>query len=127
MRQFNPTQLIKILAYLFLYVEFIAIFYNYAYYAWICAKPIGLMLVLLRSLGFLLLYALTNHIIIRKIVGLKTVVIFETILFVLLFVLAICYANIENRFHGDYSDRISYNTVYQYESPKTIELIHVSV
>lgn len=85
MRQVCNDRLIKILkeivAYLFLYGVFLGIFYDFAYDAWICAKPIGLMLVLLKDLGFLILYALVNHIIIRKIVGLKTVVIFETILF----------------------------------------------
>lgn len=111
MRKVCNDRLIKILkeivAYLFLYGVFLGIFYDFAYDAWICAKPIGLMLVLLKALGFLILYALVNHIIIRKIVGLKTVVIFETILILAFFVLSGCYAAIENRFHGDYSSQLS--------------------
>lgn len=93
----------RIGAYLFLYVTFMGIFYDFAYDAWVCPKPIGLLVVLLKSLGFLLLYALVNHILIKKILGLKTVVIFETILLVLFFVLIYCYAALENRFHGIYS------------------------
>ncbi len=96
-------------AYLFLYATFIGIFYDFAYNAWICAKPIGLMLVLLKACFIILLYALINHIIIRKIVGLKTVVIFETILILVIIVLSHCYAAIENRFHGDYSAQVTYH------------------
>lgn len=116
MRQVCNDRLIKILkeivAYLFLYGVFLGIFYDFAYDAWICAKPIGLMLALLKALCFLLLYALVNHIIIRKIVGLKTVVIFETILFLAFFILSDCYCAIENRFHGDYSAPIPCKEVY---------------
>ena len=45
----------EIVAYLFLYGVFLGTFYDFAYDAWICAKPIGLMLVLLKALGFLFL------------------------------------------------------------------------
>lgn len=113
MRKGYNNQSIKIsksiAAYLFLYATFIGIFYNFAYDAWLCAKPIGFMLVILEACFFFLLYALMNHIIIRKIVGLKTVVIFETILILVIFVLAHCYAAIENRFHGDYSAPVTYH------------------
>lgn len=107
MRQGSNSQSIKIFksvaAYLFLYATFIGIFYHFAYDSWLCAKPIGLMLVLIEACFFLLLYALINHLLIRKIVGLKAVVIFETILILVIIVLSHCYAAIENRFHGDYS------------------------
>ncbi len=110
MPQDKTTRLIKILkrtgAYLFLYVGFIYIFYYYAYRAWLYAKPIGLMMALLRSLGLLLLYSLVNHLLIKKTVGLKTVVIFESILLVIFYVLMTCYAAIENRSHGNFSDLI---------------------
>lgn len=113
MRQECNSQSIKIFksaaAYLFLYATFIGIFYHFAYEAWLCVKPIGLMLVLIEACFFLLLYALINHIIIRKIVGLKTVVIFETILILVIIVLTCCYINIENRFHGDYSAPLTYH------------------
>lgn len=101
MRQVSNERLKKILkeivAYLFLYGAFIGIFYDYAYYAWICSKPIGLMFEVLKALGLLILYALVNHIIIRKIVGLKTVVIFETILLLIFFFLTHCYCAISMR------------------------------
>ena len=113
MRQGCNNQSIKIFkrvaAFLFIYAAFIGIFYDFAYNAWICAKPIGLMLVLLKACFIILLYAFINHIIIRKIVGLKTVVIFETILILVIIVLSHCYAAIENRFHGDYSAQVTYH------------------
>lgn len=113
MRPGSNSQSIKIFksvaAYLFLYATFIGIFYHFAYDAWLCAKPIGLMLVLIEACFIILLYALINHIIIRKIVGLKTVVIFETILILAIIVLSHCYAAIENRFHGDYSAQVTYH------------------
>lgn len=112
MRQGCNNQSIKIFksvaAYLFLYATFIGIFYDFAYEAWLCAKPIGFMLVLLKACIILLLYILINHLLIRKIVGLKTVVIFETILILVIIVLSHCYAAIENRFHGDYSAPVTY-------------------
>lgn len=117
MTQIRNDHLIKILkriiAYSFLYLTFLGIFYDFAYDAWLCAKPIGLMLVLLKAFVYFLLFALINHTLIRKIVGLKTVVIFETILILVILGLSICYATIENRFHGVYSTQI----VYCEESP----------
>lgn len=102
-------------AYLFLYGVFLGIFYDFAYNAWICSKPIGLAYVLLLSFGYTLLYALTNHIIIRQTVGLKTVIIFEAILVLVIIILTHCYATIENRFHGDYSAQITcYKTLNVY-------------
>lgn len=89
----------RIASYLFLYSAFISIFYFYTYSVWICSKPIGLALVFLTAFGSLLLYALINHIIIRKIVGLKAIVIFETILFLLFMAVTICYADIENYYY----------------------------
>lgn len=113
MRQICQDKLIeivkKVVAYFFLYGIFLWIFYDFAYNAWICAKPIGLMLVFLRAFVFLLLYSLVNHIIIKKIVGIKTIMIYETLLFLVMVVLNLCYAAIENRFHGDYSARTSNN------------------
>ena len=107
MPQDKTTRLIKILkrtgAYLFLYVGFIYIFYDYAYDAWLCPKPIGLMLVLLKSLVLILLYSLVNHLLIKKTIGLKTIVVFESILLVTLCVLSLCYTVIEYLFNGNYS------------------------
>ena len=48
-------------AYLFLYTAFAVIFYNYAYYAWLTARPIGLMLVFFKTLIWLAIYAIINH------------------------------------------------------------------
>ncbi len=112
MAQIRNDHLIKILkriiAYSFLYLTFIGIFYDFAYDAWVCVKPIGLMFVLLKAFVYFLFFALINHTLVRKIVGLKTVVIFETILILVIWGLSICYASIENRFHGVYSTQIVY-------------------
>ncbi len=94
-------------AYIFLYVAFIFIFYNFAYDAWICSKPIGLMFVFLKALMYYVPYLIFNHLLLKKIVGLKTVVIFETILLVIIFSLNLCYASIENRYHGRYNGQKS--------------------
>ena len=107
----------RIVAYLFLYAIFIGIFYYFAYNAWICVKPIGLVMVSLLAFVFFLSYVLINHLIISKIVGLKIVVIFETILFLSLFVLSFCYAAIENRFHGDYSAQTTCNEAHFHMPP----------
>lgn len=95
-------------AYLFLYTAFAVIFYNYAYYAWLTARPIGLMLVFFKTLIWLAIYAIINHLLMKEIVGLKTVLLFEIILFVLLLVLPDCYAAIENRNHDYYLNQTSY-------------------
>ena len=116
MHSHNSSRLIQILkqtgAYLFLCTTFVLRFYNYAYDAFL-AKSTNLHLELLKALGQLLLYALINHILIHKIVGLKTVLLFETILFVTLVVLTDCYATIENRFHGNYSAPFSVLTAHE--------------
>lgn len=87
----------KIVSYAFLYISFMGIFYDFAYNAWICVKPIGLMLIILRTFAFWLLYILINHLVIKRIVKVNILLIFESVLFLTLFNLFNCYSYLWNR------------------------------
>ncbi len=87
----------KIFSYIFLYVAFLCIFYDFAYNAWVCVKPIGLMLVILRTFAFWLLYILINHLVIKRILKVKILLIFESVLFLTLLNLFNCYSYLWNR------------------------------
>lgn len=100
MKQLDKTRILSIVktvaAYLYLYIAFMAIVYYRTYIIWIAVKPISFILEIFTSLGYVILYGIVNHLLMKKIVGLKVVVIFETILFILIFVLAHCNAYYEN-------------------------------
>ncbi len=97
MRHSSKVKLIKILkktaAYLFLYGAFLGIFYYYSHSVWdsSIALPLGLFFLILVTLVFVILYALINHILIRRIVGLKLVVNFEIILIFIIYFQTLCF------------------------------------
>lgn len=100
MYKFSPAEKMKILkgigAYLFLFATFLGIFYYFSYNAWVCCKPISLMFVIFKTVLFIILYVLINHLLIRKVVGVKTVIIIETLLILTLFTLFRCYGILWN-------------------------------
>lgn len=83
-------------SYLFLYLAFIGIFYDFAYNAWIAVKPISLMIVIFRSVILFILYFTINHVLIKRILKKNTVYIFESILFLTIFTLLTCYGELWN-------------------------------
>ena len=87
----------KIASYLFLYLAYIGIFYDFAYNAWVCVKPISLMLVVLRSVLFWLVYVVINHLLIKRYVKTSSLVIFESVLLLTLVALFKCYGVLWNR------------------------------
>ena len=87
----------KITSYAFLYLAYLGIFYDFAYNAWICVKPISLMLVIFRTFAFWILYVLINHLLIKRILKTKVLLIFESILFLTLLSLFNCYGYLWNR------------------------------
>lgn len=86
----------RLVSYVFLYGAFLSIFYDFAYNAWVCVKPLSLMLVILRTLAFWLIYLLINHLLIRRILKTDVLLIFETLLFLTMFALFNCYSYLWN-------------------------------
>lgn len=87
----------KIAAYIFLYVAFLAMFYDFAYNAWVCVKPLSLMVVILRTLFFWFTYVLINHLLIKRILKTNVILIFESLLFLNIVNLFNCYSYLWNR------------------------------
>lgn len=98
MKENNITHILRnVCAYLFLYASFMTIAYNSTFYLWVSTKPIGFFILIIFDILSVIIYGIINHIVIKKIVGLKTVVIFETILILLMVVLIFCNFRYENR------------------------------
>ena len=81
----------KTAAYLYLYGAFLAIFCYWAYKAQLADRPLSYFFLFFISLFLWIIYVLVNHLLIKRILGTKTVVIFESILFLTLFALERCY------------------------------------
>lgn len=100
MRQFfnerSKNRIKKIASYLFLYVTFMCISFRFGCGLWKTAWPIGLLMLVIETLAYILFYHLVNYLIIRKIVGLKTIVIFETILLLACYVQFLCIIDVQN-------------------------------
>lgn len=86
----------NIASYLFLYMAFIGIFYDFAYNAWVCVKPISLMLVIFQSLLFWIVYVIINHTLIKRYVKTSALFILESILLLTIFTLLTCYGALWN-------------------------------
>lgn len=82
--------LLYISAYLFLFVFFIAIFCKFAYSAPLCRDLFSWLFVVGYALLNAIMYCIISHIAIQRIVGLKTVLIFEILLFVSLMTFLYC-------------------------------------
>lgn len=72
------------------------ILWSFAYYDWMCVKPLGLIILIIFYAVYTLLYSVINHVFIKKLVGFKIIIIFETLLLSSLITLMICYLDIEN-------------------------------
>ena len=81
----------KFAAYGFLYLAFLFIFYDFAYSAWIAVRPLSYIIVIFRSFILWAIYVIINHLLIKRIISKITIIIFESILFLTLLTLELCY------------------------------------
>ena len=81
----------KLAAYGFLYLAFLCIFFDFAYSAWIAVRPLSYIIVIFRSFILWIIYVAVNHLLIRRIISKITIMIFESILFLTLLTLELCY------------------------------------
>lgn len=95
---FNNTNINEVLAYVYLYIGYLAIFFFFAYYEVGASKPIGLFLVMIATMNFFMIYILINHFLISFIIPHKTLIVFEILLIITLFVLFICYVSLWARY-----------------------------
>ena len=94
----EKRHLIKTLcAYLYLLIGYVYITYNFSYTIRIAAKPEGWALLIIYSLGFFLVYIITNHIFTKKIVAKKLLIVIELSLLVSLFTILWSDLMFENR------------------------------
>lgn len=84
----------KILSYIYLYAAFLFIFYDFVYNAYVSCKPLGLMVVICRTLAWCILYMIVNHLLLKRVVGTKILIEFEIILILILSTLAMGYGAI---------------------------------
>ena len=90
--------LITGISYAYLYISYIAIIYNFSYKIEIVAKPIGEFLLILYTLAYFIAYVAFNHIVIKKIIPRRILLIIEFILFITLCVLWWSDLKLENRY-----------------------------
>lgn len=74
----------KVAAYGYLLVGYIVIEYNFSYGIRMTSKPIGSMLLVLFTLGYYLVYILLNHLLIKRFVSSKILIIIEIVLIITL-------------------------------------------
>ena len=94
----NRTILLKrIISYLYLFISYAAIIYNFSYNIKIMAKPIGSLLLCLYTIGYCIIYAIINHLVIKIVVSNRVLLLIEWLLFVTLCVLWWSDIKYENR------------------------------
>ena len=74
----------KASAYIYLLCVFAAIICNFAYEIRIVARPIGMLVLICQSLGYEIIYFLINHLLIKRVVPNKMLIIVEVLLFIAL-------------------------------------------
>lgn len=58
----------KCAALLYLFVSYIYIVYYFSYYIRVMAKPVGLMILIIKTLGLYGVFILINHLLLNKVV-----------------------------------------------------------
>ena len=90
--QFTPERkqgIIRRLAYLFLYVGFIFIIFVLSLYVdYRSCRPMNFLFGYTNSLVYFLIYTMINHILVRKVVPTRVIIIFEILLIVALVAIA---------------------------------------
>lgn len=87
----------KVISYLYLFISYAAIVYNFSYYIRIMAKPIGSLLLSMQTIGYCITYVIINHLVIKIVVSNRVLLLIEWLLFVTLCVLWWSDIKYENR------------------------------
>lgn len=87
----EKKELIRKLAYTYLYVGYVFVFSFFVFQHQVLHKDIGLLVVLLQTLIFLIIYIILNHLIIKVVTGHKVLFLIEGLLILSLFTQFTCY------------------------------------
>lgn len=87
----------KAIGYIYVYSSYIAMVYFFSYKIRMLAKPIGLALLVVSTLGFYAVYIVINHLIIKKIISKKVLITIEILLLITLYTLFESDIMFENR------------------------------
>lgn len=98
MNKKTSTRIKKILANIYLYGAYAAIFYNFAYHLdYRC--PIGIFVAVVETLGYFIAYILLNHLLIKRVVPHKILRTIELLLLLSLFLVFLSGAISYGGFH----------------------------
>lgn len=87
----------QLLAYICLFICYIAIVFDWSYKILTANKPLGLLFVSMHTLAYYLFYVIFNHLIIKRFISNRIIVIIEILLFVTIFTILFSNAIWENR------------------------------
>lgn len=81
------NQMLRVAAYIYLFAGYIVLIYNFSYEIRIASKPVGLMILILYTFGCCVIYDLFNHLLIKKIIPSKILIVIEVMLIITLAIL----------------------------------------
>lgn len=87
----------QIAAYTYLYLCYSIIVFDWSYKILTANKPLGLLFVSIHTLAYYLFYVIFNHLIIKRFISNRIIVIIEILLFVTIFTILFSNAVWENR------------------------------
>ena len=86
MNKKTSTRIKKILANIYLYGAYAAIFYNFAYHLdYMC--PLVILVIVVETLGYIIAYVLLNHLLVKRVVSHKILQTIEILLLLSLFLI----------------------------------------
>lgn len=95
----NPetNRRLRIGAYVYMYTGFMLQLMYFAFYAETAHRPLELAFVILSSIIFFIIYTLINHILIKSVLSIKVLILFETLTLITVFGLFFGYVLLWNR------------------------------
>lgn len=87
MKNLKMKRIKEVIAYIYLYACFVFFVFNFSYYLQISVKPLGSLMITVYFALLYIVFILINHLIIKRIIANKIILIIESILLLTLFAL----------------------------------------
>ncbi len=107
----RPNYLRELLSYLYIFTGFLCIIYFISYNIRIAIKPLGWAIMLFNAVLCFIVYITINHIIIRRIISNRFLIVIEALLFSAMLTLVISDVRYEDYQHQKYLQRTMYKTI----------------
>ncbi len=114
MKKISNLALMRILAYLYLISGYSYIIYHLSYYVRVANKPLGWLLLIGNTIMYTFIYTILNHILIKKIVSKRTLIIIEIILILTMLVLLWSDIKFENRTYATLSSTLGTDCIFSF-------------